>query len=173
MRIASIELAGNTKPGSNLPAAFAVLTRPFDQGCVRAEIHQPGGRTRSISFIPGEQPFEGARWADASRELAEKLDGDVGGAKAILQLIDTMITMGGPAPEQPAEQDDRKMVAEAMQNMLSPEAVAAISYILRCTVTGEQTVNRQIRWIEQTLAEMVGGTNEVDRIAEEIKTHIG
>ena len=71
------------------------------------------------------------------------------------------------------EHEDKQMIEEAMQNTLTPEAVAAIAYIMRGTVTNDQAVNRQLRWFAETLTELAGGGDEVDRVAEEIGTRIG
>ena len=71
------------------------------------------------------------------------------------------------------EHEDKQMIEEAMQNTLTPEAVAVIAYIMRGTVTNDQAVNRQLRWFAETLTELAGGGDEVDRVAEEIGTRIG
>ena len=71
------------------------------------------------------------------------------------------------------EREDAQMIEEAMQNTLTPEAVAAIAYIMRGVVTDDQAVNRQIRWFTETLTELAGGGDEVDRVAEEFQTRIG
>jgi len=71
------------------------------------------------------------------------------------------------------EREDKQMIEEAMRNTLTPEAVAVIAYIMRCTVTDIPAVNRQVRWFTETLTEMAGGGDEVDRVAEEFQTRIG
>ena len=79
-------------------------------------------------------------------------------------------TMNEPKPE---TNPDAQALQDAIGDVLSPETVAAVSYILGCTVTKDKVVNEQIRWLAEILANMVGGPSEQERMAEDIKVRIG
>jgi len=71
------------------------------------------------------------------------------------------------------EREDAQMIEEAMQNTLTPEAVAAIAGAVKRMVTVDANVNEQIQWFAHTLANIVGGWTEQRRMAEELNAHIG
>jgi len=70
--------------------------------------------------------------------------------------------------EATAAQDDRAMIEEAMQNTLTPEAVAAIAWGVRRTITNDQRVQRQLDWLATILENMVGGPIEHQKACDEL-----
>jgi len=173
MRIVRVELAGTNLPDSAMPRAVAMLMRPSERGYINADVFRANGRTDQFAFPPDYHPKSNAtRFRQACR-LADHLDGNEDGAKAILQVVETMIEMAGPAPAKPErasadEQDDKAMVEEAMQNVLSPEAVAAVAWGVRRTITNDKRVQRQLDWLATILENMVGGPIEQQKTCDEL-----
>ena len=173
MKITRVELAGTNLPDSELPRAIAVLFRPSERGYINVDVHNANGRTDQFAFLPDHHPKSNAtRFRHACR-LADLLDRNEGGAKAILQVVETMMEMAGPAPGGPqptnaAEQDDKTMIEEAMRNALAPEAVAALAWGARRTITNDQKVQRQLDWLATILENMVGGPIEHQKTCAEL-----
>jgi len=170
MRITRVELAGTNLPDSELPRAIAILFRPADRGYINVDVHNANGRTEQFAFPPDYHPKSNAtRFRQACR-LADGLDGHDGGAKAIVQVVETMIEMAGPhpAPEPPAEPDDKEILEETMRNTLSPEAVAALAWGVRRTITNDKRVQRQLDWFATILENMVGGSIEHQKACNEL-----
>lgn len=68
-------------------------------------------------------------------------------------------------PENP---DLVEQMKDAIRDHLSPEAVAAIVAYLQPVSTKDQSVNKEIAWFSQKLAEMLGGYENQSRLAEEL-----
>jgi len=144
--------------------------RPSERGHINADVFKANGKTDQFTFPPDDDPRSNeARLRQACR-LASDLDGNESGAKAIVQVVETMVEMAGPkpAPEQPAEPDDREMLEEAMQNVLSPEAVAAIAWGARRAITNDKNAQRQLDWFATVLENMVGGPIEHQKTCDEL-----
>ena len=69
---------------------------------------------------------------------------------------------------------DEDVLAEALKDCLSPEAVAAIATILKSRVLNLKTptkndrVNKEIAWFADELIDLVGGPEACRRLTEEI-----
>ncbi len=64
--------------------------------------------------------------------------------------------------------DANAWLVDAMRENLSPEAVAAIAYWLQPATTNNDDVNRELRWFSQQLTQVLGGSKQQSRIAEEL-----
>ncbi len=60
------------------------------------------------------------------------------------------------------------VLADALRETLSPQAIAGIVAYLQPARTNDPDVNRQIDWFRQKLVETVGGENELNRLCDEI-----
>ena len=71
------------------------------------------------------------------------------------------------------ENTDKAELVEVLRNTLSPEAIAGIAYIVHCVTTNDKAANKQIQWFADILAEMVGGWDAQEKMAEELNARIG
>jgi len=173
MRITRIDLAGTNLPDSPMPRAVAVIKRPAERGYIYADVFKANGRSARFTFPPDYNADGNATRCRQACYLADELDGNEHGAKTILQVVETMIEMAGPAPAKPqpanaAEQDDKAMVEEMMQNAFTPEAVAAVAWGVRRTITNDKRVQRQLDWLATILENMVGGPIEHEKVCDEL-----
>jgi len=164
MRITRIEITGTTMPGERTPQAVAELTRQHDGGRVEANVDFQTGFAEKLTFAASDEPAADRQQLEAARDLAMKLDSDEGDAEAILQAVTMMGLPGWP----PAEPDDKEMLEETMRNTLSPEAVAAVAWGVRRTITNDRSVQRQLDWIATILENMVGGAVEHQKTCDEL-----
>ena len=67
----------------------------------------------------------------------------------------------------PDDPGPEEMLIDAIQDNLSPQAVAAIAAFLQPATTKSAEVNRQIRWFADLLTAVVGGGEEHNRLCEE------
>ena len=74
----------------------------------------------------------------------------------------------GTPKDTTAAQADKAMIEEAMQSTLSPEAVAALAWGARRTITNDQKVQRQLDWLATILENMVGGPIEHQKACDEL-----
>ena len=75
-----------------------------------------------------------------------------------------LLTEWGGMGDDPA----KDVLAAALREYLSPQAVVAIAAFLQPATTKSAEVNRQIQWFAELLTEVVGGGEEHDRLCEEI-----
>ena len=68
----------------------------------------------------------------------------------------------------PDDPDPEEMLIDAIQDSLSPQAVAAIAAFLQPAATKSAEVNRQIRWFAELLTAVVGGGEAHNRLCEEV-----
>ena len=69
------------------------------------------------------------------------------------------------------ESDNREwpeLLAEAIRETLSPEAVAAIVAYLQPAKTNDESVNRELGWFALELVDLLGGYDEQSQLAEEL-----
>jgi len=59
-------------------------------------------------------------------------------------------------------------LTEALRENLSPQALAAIVAHLQLVRTNDEAVNRQVRWFADTLIELVGGPEQINRLYDEL-----
>ena len=64
--------------------------------------------------------------------------------------------------------EDKEMVEGTMRNTLTPEAVAAIAWGVRRTITNNQSVQRQLDWLATILENLVGGPIEHQKTCDEL-----
>jgi len=103
-------------------------------------------------------------WAYA-RTLADRLDTAVRDELG-RWLYETICALAG-APREP-EGIDEQVLFDALQDNLSPQAVAAIVAYLQPAKTDNTEVNRQLRWLAERLTELVGGPEQLDRLTDEL-----
>ena len=173
MRITRVDLAGTNLPDSAMPRAVAVIKRPAERGYIYADVFKANGRSDQFTFPPDYNADGNATRCRQACYLADELDGNEHGAKAILQVVETMIEMAGPAPAErqatsDGARDDKAMIENAMQNTLSPEAVAAVAWGVRRTITNDKRVQRQLDWLATILENMVGGSIEHQKTCDEL-----
>ena len=68
----------------------------------------------------------------------------------------------------PDDPKPEEMLIDALRDNLSPHAVAAMAAYLQGATTKNQDVNRQVHWFAELLATVVGGEDEINRLAEEV-----
>ncbi len=171
MRMVSATLAGSPRKDEQLPRAFATLHQNYVGGTVYADVMLPSGaRSASAVFQAGNTPgAETQRW-DAAVCLAEYLDGKDGDPKACLQVVETLLAMGGPGaePEPEPASDDEADLAEAITDSISPEAAAILATRLQTIIrTDDETINSQCRWFADMLAGLVGGWESAQETAKQ------
>ena len=68
------------------------------------------------------------------------------------------------------ENEDADVLAQALKDTLSPEAVAAIAAYLvaRPAEAPNRAVNRELNWFTDRLVELVGGDEAFNRLCEEM-----
>ena len=67
-----------------------------------------------------------------------------------------------------AAQADKEMIERTTQYTLSPEAVAAIAWGVRRTITNDRGVQRQLDWLATILENLVGGAIEHQKTCDEL-----
>ena len=67
----------------------------------------------------------------------------------------------------PAGSDEQELF-DAVREQLSPHAVAAIACCHQINRTNNPDVDRQVRWFQQRLVDMLGGYERQSRLAEEL-----
>ena len=63
---------------------------------------------------------------------------------------------------------DEKVLFDAIRDNFSPEAVAAMAMYLQAADTRSAEVNRQLLWLSNELATLVGGSEMLTDLANEI-----
>ena len=63
---------------------------------------------------------------------------------------------------------DEQVLFDALKDNLSPRAVAAVVAYLQPANTNNPEVNRQLRWLSDRLTELVGGSEQLDRLTDEL-----
>ena len=167
MKMVSVTLAGSPKEGEQIPRAYAELRG--DCVGVQCSILQPGTND-VIEFRPGDEPESIKQRQDAARRLAEYLDGKDGDPKACLQVVETLLAMGGPGPEPEPEpaSDDGADLAEAITDSICPEAAAILATRLQTIIrTDDETINSQCSWFADMLAGLVGGWESAQETAKQ------
>jgi len=71
------------------------------------------------------------------------------------------------APREP-QGIDEQVLFDALQDNLSPQAVAAIVAYLQPAKTSNTEVNRQLGWLAERLTELVGGPDALNRLTDEL-----
>ncbi len=79
-----------------------------------------------------------------------------------VEVADTRRRVGFPSDRAAAE-----MLADALRDNLSPQAVAAIAAYLQPARVRDPDVQRQLDWFRTMLVEMLG-EGQFDRLAEEV-----
>jgi len=59
-------------------------------------------------------------------------------------------------------------LSDALRENLSPQALAAIVAHLQIVRTNDEAVNAQVRWFADTLVELVGGPEQINRLYDEL-----
>jgi len=59
---------------------------------------------------------------------------------------------------------------DAIREQLSPHTVAAVATCLQANRTNNPDVDRQVRWLHDQLCELLGGSEQQARLAEELGT---
>lgn len=72
-----------------------------------------------------------------------------------------------PKTYQPEAIDEQDLF-DALQDNLSPQAVAAVVAYLQPATTNNDAVNRQLRWFAERLTELVGGPEQLARLGDEL-----
>jgi len=103
-------------------------------------------------------------WAYA-RTLADRLDTAVRDELG-RWLYETICTLTD-APREPEGIDEQDLM-DALQDNLSPQAVAAVVAYLQPAKTDNAEVNRQLRWLAERLTELVGGPEQLARLTDEL-----
>jgi len=73
----------------------------------------------------------------------------------------------GDPQDEPIGIDEADLFA-ALKDNLSPEAVAAIVAYLQPARTNNPAVDREVRWFADQLVTLVGGTEQQNRLADEV-----
>jgi len=169
MRMTTITLAGTPKPGEQLPRAFATLQKNFEGGTIHASVFLPNGaRPKTFFFQPSDTPAAARQRHEAACLLADCLDGSDHDAKAYLQLVETMLVMGGAEPEPEPASDDEVDLAEAITDSICPEAAAILATRLQTIIrTDDETINSQCQWFADMLAGLVGGWESAQETAKQ------
>jgi len=68
----------------------------------------------------------------------------------------------------PEDQTHKEVLVAALQDSLSPQAVAAIVAFLQPARTASEDVNTQIRWFADVLVETVGGHDAISGLCDEV-----
>jgi len=68
----------------------------------------------------------------------------------------------------PEDQTPQETLIVALQDSLSPQAVAAIVAFLQPARTASENVNTQIRWFADVLVETVGGHDAISDLCDEV-----
>ena len=68
-------------------------------------------------------------------------------------------------PEDPKPED---VLADALRDNLSPQAIAAVVSCLRINRTHNDDVDRQVHWFAEELVKLLGGPEQQTRLAEEL-----
>ncbi len=100
-----------------------------------------------------------------ARTLADRLDTAVRDELG-RWLYETICSLAD-APREPRGIDEQALF-DALQDNLSPQAVAAIVAYLQPAKTENAEVNRQLRWLAERLTELVGGPDELNRLTDEL-----
>jgi len=103
-------------------------------------------------------------WAYA-RTLADRLDTAVRDELG-RWLYETICALAD-APREPEGIDEQDLM-DALQDNLSPQAVAAVVAYLQPAKTDNAEVNRQLRWLAERLTELVGGPEQLARLTDEL-----
>ncbi len=103
-------------------------------------------------------------WAHA-RTFADRLDTAVRDELG-RWLYETICALAD-APREPRGIDEQ-VLFDALQDNLSPQAVAAVVAYLQPAKTDNTEVNRQLRWLAERLTELVGGSDELARLTDEL-----
>ena len=103
-------------------------------------------------------------WAHA-RTFADRLDTAVRDELG-RWLYETICALAD-APREPRGIDEQ-VLFDALQDNLSPQAVAAVVAYLQPAKTDNTEVNRQLRWLAERLTELVGGSDESARLTDEL-----
>jgi len=59
-------------------------------------------------------------------------------------------------------------LTDALRENLSPQTVAAMVAHLESVRTNDEAINRQVRWFADTLVEVVGGPEQLNRLYDEL-----
>ena len=176
MRMVSATLAGSPRQGEQLPRAFATLQKNFEGGTIHASVFLPNGaRPKTFFFHPSDTPAAARQRHEAADLLADCLDASDYDAKAYLQLVETMLVMGGQAEPAPQDEEppakvaiDEVNMSEAIQDNIGPDAVAIIATRLRdVRAEADPTVDQQVRWFGEMMAGLVGGFESAQRTARD------
>jgi len=100
-----------------------------------------------------------------ARTLADRLDTAVRDEFG-RWLYETICTLA-EGPREPRGIDEQ-VLFDALQDNLSPQAVAAVVAYLQPAQTDNTEVNRQLRWLADRLTELVGGPDELARLTDEL-----
>ena len=68
----------------------------------------------------------------------------------------------------PDDPKPSEMLTDAIRENLSPHAVAAIAAYLQPAHTNNSTVDREVQWFTEQLAQTLGGPDQQNRLAEEL-----
>jgi hypothetical protein len=68
-------------------------------------------------------------------------------------------------PEDPKPEE---LLIDALRDNLSPKAVAAIASWLQPASITDENVDREVRWFSEQLAQVLGGWDQQNRLAEEL-----
>jgi len=63
---------------------------------------------------------------------------------------------------------DEQDLLDAIREQLSPHAVAAVAACLQANRTNNPDVDRQVRWLREKLRDLLGGSEQQARLAEEL-----
>lgn len=68
----------------------------------------------------------------------------------------------------PEDPKPGELLIDALRENLSPEAVAAIASWLQPASASDETVDREVRWFTEQLAQALGGWDQQSRLAKEL-----
>jgi hypothetical protein len=68
----------------------------------------------------------------------------------------------------PAKPDEVENLHSAIQDCISPHAVAAVISCLRINRSNDASVDGEVHWFAEELVKMLGGYEEQGRLAEEL-----
>ena len=77
-------------------------------------------------------------------------------------------TIGGRKVRVTVPENDEADLFAAMQEQMSPHAVAAIVAYLQPARTNNSDVDRQVHWFAEQLVHLLGGHEQQNRLAEEL-----
>jgi len=83
-------------------------------------------------------------------------------------MTDRTYDANGRRVSVPEDPDPTDLLADALKECLSPEAVAVIASYLQPARSDDDEIDRQIRWFADVLVETVGGDDAMNRLVDQL-----